>query len=377
MEKGREMKTKVIVLLGAVVVALAISEYVWFRKDGTQQAKSETQEVKLKKPETRETIFDRIVSIPKDLVFDIPQLPPLCDEIVGLNKGLAIVENGGRIYYEEEGHGTPLVLINGGPGCTHQGFHPYFSQISDCAHIIYYDQRGTGRSSRDKTSKTYTIKQAVDDLEGLRKALGIDKWAVLGWSYGGLLAQCYALKYPDRVTGLILVAAQFGVDEPATNREWVRSFFSPAEWEAIESIQKAGDAGALSPTQVIYKKQLAGDWKRYFYHKPTSEQLIRQSLYSYDSAPGLEERIRAEIYMIDLRGKFDDFKIPTLIIEAKWDLLWGNPDKAEIMRKNHPHAMVEIFEKSGHTVFADEPEKFFALIRNFLEKSSRKQKDAL
>ncbi len=367
------MRTKGIVLFGAVVVALVIAEYVWFSKGGTKPEKSETPEVKLKKTGARETIFDRVVSIPKELVFEVPKLPPLCDEIVGLKKGFAAVENGGRIYYEEEGHGTPLVLINGGPGCTHQGFHPYFSQISDFAHIIYYDQRGTGRSSADATGKTYTIKQAVEDLEGLRKTLGIDRWTVLGWSYGGLLAQCYALTYPDRVTGLILVAAQFGVSEPATDRKWVRSFFSSAEWDAIESIQKMSDNRTLTNAQVIYNKLFAGDWKRHFYHKPTSEELFRQALYRYISAPGFEERIRSEIYKFDLRGKFDDFEIPTLIIEAKWDLLWGNPDKPEIMRKIHPHAAVEIFEKSGHTVFADEPEKFFSLLRDFLGKSSRAQ----
>ena len=137
------------------------------------------------KSSERETIFDKVVSIPDKLVLDIPQLPPLCDEIASLKKGFADVENG-KLYYEEEGQGVPLVLINGGPGGTHQGFHPYFSQIKEVEHIIYYDQRGTGKSSRDDTGKTYTIKQAVEDLESQRKALKIDRWAVLGFSYGGL-----------------------------------------------------------------------------------------------------------------------------------------------------------------------------------------------
>ena len=71
---------------------------------------------------------------------------------------------------------------------------------------------------------------------------------------------------------------------------------------------------------------------------------------------------------IDLKGKFDDFEIPTLILETKWDLQWWNPDRAEVMRKNHPHAHVEMFETSGHMMFADEPEKFFSLLRTFLTK---------
>lgn len=157
----------------------------------------------------RETVLDQVVSIPRQLVLDIPNLPPLCNEIADLKKGFIAVPDG-KIYYEQEGQGLPLVLINGGPGGTHHFFHPYFSQLKDHAQIIYYDQRGTGKSSAGDTGKTYTIKQAVEDLESLRKALKLEKWVVLGSSYGGLLAQYYALTYPDRVAGLILVAALDG-----------------------------------------------------------------------------------------------------------------------------------------------------------------------
>jgi len=136
----------------------------------------------------RETIFDRVVSIPKELILDVPYVPPLCDEITGLKKGFVDIP-GGKLYYEEEGHGIPLVLLNPGPGGSHQHFHPYFSRLDDIARVIYYDMRGIGKSSIDDTGKTYTIRQAVEDLEYLRKALKIDKWVVVGWSFGGFLGQ--------------------------------------------------------------------------------------------------------------------------------------------------------------------------------------------
>ena len=125
-----------LMFVAAIAISLALTGCDWFRKSSA-----------------RETILDKIVNIPKELVLDIPQLPALCDELPGLKKGFADILDG-KIYYEEEGQGIPLVLINGGPGCTHQGFHPYFSQIKDLARIIYYDQRGTGKSSSDDTGKT-------------------------------------------------------------------------------------------------------------------------------------------------------------------------------------------------------------------------------
>ncbi len=69
---------------------------------------------------------------------------------------------------------------------------------------------------------------------------------------------------------------------------------------------------------------------------------------------------------------FDDFEIPTLIFEGKWDLTWDT-DKAELMRRYHPHSQVEIFKKSGHRIFGDEPEKFFDILQTFLEKAVKTQ----
>ena len=129
-----------------------------------------------------------------------------------------------------------------------------------------------------------------------------------------------------------------------------------------------GREGKLTPVQAGYNAHLAGDWKRQGYYKPTADEFIREALYEWSPAPGFNGLISNDKRKIALDGKFDDFEVPTLIFEAKWDLTWWNPDRAEIMRKNHPHAQVEIFEKSGHKIFADEPEKFFSIHRDFLKK---------
>ncbi|KKP35852.1 MAG: hypothetical protein UR26_C0002G0152 [candidate division TM6 bacterium GW2011_GWF2_32_72] len=340
-------------MLSTVVLVLALPGCDWLHKNSA-----------------RETIFDRVVNVPKELVLDIPTLPPLCDEMPDLKKGFIPIKNG-KLYYEEEGQGIPLVLINGGPGGTHHGFHPYFSQIKDIAQIIYYDQRGTGKSSQDGSGKTYTIKQAVEDLEDLRKELKIEKWALLGWSYGGLLAQLYVLTYPEHVAGLILIASQSGVFDNVMEPVRDRMFISEAEEEAIKNIRKKCMEGKMSLAQCIYNLQLAGDWKRQSYCKPTKDELIRKAFYEWGPAPGFEKAMRADMDKINLEGKFKDFKIPTLIMEGKWDILWWNPDRAEVMKKNHPNAKIKIIEKGGHMMFRDQPEEFFAAIKDFLIKDKK------
>jgi proline iminopeptidase len=346
---------KILYTISIVFVLLTLTSCRWFSE----------------KPK-RETILDKIVSIPKQLVYNIPYLPPLCDTIPGLKKGYAPIRDG-KLYYEEEGQGIPLVLISGGPGYTHHIFHPYFSRIKDIARVIYYDQRGIGKSSRDETGKTYIIDQAVEDLESLRKYLNIKKWALLGWSYGGLLAQLYALKYPDRCIGIILGVSEITIYKKFADPKREKAIFSKEEMAAFKNIEQKEKEGQLNPDQAAYNKMLAGDWKRYNYYKPTQENFIRKILYAWDASQEFVQQMQQNVWKTKLEGKFENFKIPTLILEAQWELLWWDnaEERANLFRKNHPHAHIEIFEKSGHIIFEDEPEKFFSILKDFLIKISR------
>ncbi|MBF0207736.1 MAG: alpha/beta hydrolase [Oligoflexia bacterium] len=227
-----------------------------------------------------------------------------------------------QIYYEEEGNsrGIPIVLINGGPGGTHHVFHPYFSKIKEYAHVIYYDQRGTGKSAIDPTGRTYTIKQAIEDLESLRKKLNIDRWVVLGWSYGGFLGQCYALTYPEKIMGLLLVASADGLKNVSIKGGRGKFFISDMEKAEIHRIYDLNEKGELNELQFLYNKDLAGDWKRQHYYRPTDDEFVRTARYEWSPAPGFRDLISMDQDEISLNGKFDNFEIPTLIIEGKWDL---------------------------------------------------------
>jgi hypothetical protein len=88
--------------------------------------------------------------------------------------------NGAKLWYETEGQGEPLVLVAGGPGDSHSEFHPFSSKLADRFQVIYFDALGVGKSDRAKARKEYKFAREVEDLEGLRKALGASRMNLLG-----------------------------------------------------------------------------------------------------------------------------------------------------------------------------------------------------
>ena len=130
--------------------------------------------------------------------------------------------NGVRLYVDIEGSGLvpdgpvlrekpTLILLHGGPGADHSIYKPSFSQLSDLAQIIYLDHRGNGRSD-DGDPTLWTLDQWADDLNALIDTLGITKPIIYGASFGGIVAQAYATKYPDTLGALILAATSARVD---------------------------------------------------------------------------------------------------------------------------------------------------------------------
>lgn len=292
---------------------------------------------------------------------NIPEIPRLCDKFVGKKERVQISENCG-LYVEQEGKGEPVVLLHGGPGATHHYFHPHFSQLKDSARVIYYDQRGCGLSDR-VADKGYSIDQAVDDLENLRIKLGIDRWTLLGHSYGGLLAQYYAKKYPQNVKGLVLTCATPGLQNLDYGRSY--DFISREEADRIDAIYRAD----IPKQKELYNAFLNGDWKRQNFYKPTKEEMVRNALYEWDHDPEFRKAVASEVGSCDLKGFFKGSPVPTMIIEGARDLTWGK-DKPGKLLENHPNAKMIMCENSAHNPFQDEPDKFFGELNGFLKSLS-------
>jgi proline iminopeptidase len=98
------------------------------------------------------------------------------------------------------------MLLHGGPGASHDYFLPYLIPLARHHRLIFIDERGSGRSQTLEDTSGCTVENMVEDVEAVRQALGLGQIGLLGHSYGGVLAQAYALKYQKNLSGLILAS---------------------------------------------------------------------------------------------------------------------------------------------------------------------------
>lgn len=121
-----------------------------------------------------------------------------------VRQGLLSLEEG-RLFYEVVGSGDPIFVVHGGPGLDHDYLRPGLDVLAASHALVYYDQRGTGRSDVPLSEATINLDAFVQDIEELRQALGYDRITVLGHSFGALLALAYARAHPEEVRALILM----------------------------------------------------------------------------------------------------------------------------------------------------------------------------
>jgi len=340
------------------------------------------KEPAIQEPTHGESILDKAVHIEPALVTSIPETFRWCDRLTGLDKRRINVGDA-ELYVEVEGKGTPIVLINGGPGGTHHYFHPWFSRLKKSARVVYYDQRGCGLSDFKPGDKGYSVEQAVNDLEAVRKALGFDKWVVLGYSYGGFLAQLYTVLHPESISGLVLLGASTGMradDGPSRQDDFIseaeKSRMAELPKELNEYVKKNNLPRQKAVELSIYNNFLNGDWKRQNFYRPSPDRLAQGALYEWAHDLNFNGIMNQSEGRWDLTGAFEGNPIPTMILEGRWDLTWSEKKK-DTLKGNHPNGRMVIFENAAHGIYDEDPDKFFGVLEEFVENLRRVDETAL
>ncbi len=268
-----------------------------------------------------------------------------------------------QTYFKTFGKGSPILIINGGPGMNSNGFESMAKVLAKKHQTIIYDQRGTGKSVLKKlNSETVSMKLMVEDIESLRKHLKIKKWTVLGHSFGGMLASYYASNYPESIENLIL-SSSGGVDLSLLNNgNLIEAALSKIEKDSLNywnnkinsgedsHITRIGRGRAMAPAYVYDRKFIPIIAERLTQGNTTINNLLWNDM----------QKIK-----FDCRPKLKSFKNPVLIIQGKQDII--SKEIAEIALKTLQNSKLILLENCKHYGWLDAEEKYFAEIESFLE----------
>jgi proline iminopeptidase len=287
--------------------------------------------------------------------------------------GKYVTVNGAKLWVETEGQGDPLFIIAGGPGGAHAGYHS-FDALKDSCTLVFIDNFGRGKSDTAKDVKEYTINRDVEDIEGIRKALGYNKINILGHSYGSIPAQLYAIKYGEHVKHLIIADGFFSgkmwqENDDNSNHEIAENY--PELWDTITKLRAKGYRSDDHICYSIYDTVPYGFLYAYnpnnFLHgtDPFYPNSFNIKLYYQIVGSDGDFVVGSDMAKFDITKKLKDLKMPVLIVAGRYDRV-SVPKFAVQYKKYCPQAIFVIFERSGHDPMVEEPEKEFRIIRTFL-----------
>jgi proline iminopeptidase len=282
-------------------------------------------------------------------------------------EGLRLI-NGTQIFCKSIGTGIPLMILHGGPGLDHSYFLPQMEKLADTYELIFFDQRGCGKSSIRLDSTVMTLDALVEDIDRVRDAYNLNTMNLMGHSWGGLLAMFYAIKHGDRLNSLILVnstpptselrSASFRIIGQMTSRD-----DSIAQASLVQTPEfKRRDPAAM---QKYFRLLFRGSFR----FRQLADQLTLTFGPDYGARSKLVQYLAKDpqIQKYDLLSRLETIRCPVLIIGSDYDL--SPPEANERIHDHIEGSRYVIMKDCGHFPFIEAPAQFFPVIRDFLGKS--------
>jgi proline iminopeptidase len=252
--------------------------------------------------------------------------------------------------------GTPVIVANGGPGLSHIYMlqNDVWTRLSHNRQIVFYDQRGTGKSKNVKPDASWGMDAQVADMEAVRAKFGFQKFDLVGDSYGGLLAMAYAAAHPEHINKLILSDSA----APAW-KDIVRVLpdVFPDVLEQIATREKNQTANAAD-------QRIRDHFLMLFYSEANRDAYLA-GVKDLESVPQVSAAVQKATRTLDLTPELPKFKFPTMVITGRFDMN-VTPLTAWNIYKAIPGAKFVIFEKSGHLPSYEEPDKYVQVVNAFL-----------
>jgi proline iminopeptidase len=290
----------------------------------------------------------------------------------GSTEGWLTTPDSARLYYRVIGRGgDTIIAIHGGPGVDLESIAGDFVPLGEHHVVIFYDQRGTGRSTLPADTTRLTARQQIDDLDAVRRHFGVQRVTLVAHSYGPLLAATYALAHPEVVRRMVF----FGPVPPHRGDLWTR--FGQTMATRLDSAQRAAltDATRRLADPAADARQACRDYWAVALRPRLAEpdrtlSLLRSDLCASDPAGiryGLTVTNRVVMASYgdwDLRDQLRALETPTLVVHGEDDAI--PMDMVEEWVTALPHGRLMAVPRAGHFPYAERPEMVWPAVQRFL-----------
>lgn len=269
---------------------------------------------------------------------------------------------GASLYARVVGRGEPVIVLHGGPDFDQSYLLPELDRLANTYRLIYYDQRGRGRSADGVRAEDVTLASEVDDIEHVRQHFQLDGVTLLGHSWGIVLALEYALRHPERVTRLILMnpAPASAADFASFRKIYLEKLGSAMERQQAILASPAyaeGDPAAVTARYRIHFRPAlvrSEDYERVMARMQAA--FNRQGKAGIIEARAVEDRLRAETWQkpgYDLLPRVRALQIPTLVIAGDHDFI--PVEFASHIAQAIPGAKLVVTKNCGHFSYLECP----------------------
>ena len=284
---------------------------------------------------------------------------------------------GYRLWYNivgdrEEPGRLPLLTLHGGPGAAHDCIEPLAGLAESGRRVIFYDELGCGRSDQPHDPSLWTMDLFLDEVATVRNALGLEAFHLFGLSWGGMLALEYALTQPTGLASLTIASA------PASDSEWMEAA-RRLRLELPLDTQQALDRHELSGTtdDPEYQAAMLVFYERHVCRRKPWPDCVQRSLQNLLANPEVyltmngpsEFNITGTLHDWSVRDRLGEIHVPTLVTSGRYDEC--TPEVARTVSSGIPGAESVIFEQSAHFAQAEEPERYLAVMGDFLDRVER------
>lgn len=270
-----------------------------------------------------------------------------------------------------------LLLLNGGPGCTHEYFECFESFLpNEGIEFIYYDQLGCGNSDNPNDTALWDLNRYVDEVDQVATQLGLNKdnFYLLGHSWGGIVAMEYALKHQQKLKGLIISNMMCNAVEYGKYADSVLSKdIEPAALKEIRDIEAKKDFSNPRYMQLLMPQFYAKHICRIPLEKwpePMSRSLnkINQSLYVTMQGPS-EFGISGKLTNWNVKPQIKNITVPTLVIGARYDTM--DPEHMKWISQNVKQGTFLYCPRGSHMCMWDDQEVYFKGLLGFLKRGKQ------